>query len=159
MDETHARQVLSWRYEGDYSFYNPRPEDFDQDLKSLTDQSNHYFAATNEDSVLVCYYCFGAEARVVGGDYSIEATDIGAGMRPDLIGKGLGARFILAGMEFGRSRLGARKYRATIASFNARALRACARIGFVSAARFRRNIDGQEFLIMVHESVNRFGKP
>ena len=59
MDETSARAALTWRYDEPYSFYNPNPAELEQDVQTLTDPANLYYAITDEAGALVAYYCFG----------------------------------------------------------------------------------------------------
>ena len=57
-------------------------------------------------------------------------------MRPDLTGRGDGARYLTAILAFARRALGATELRATVAEVNERAMRACERAGFRRVARF-----------------------
>lgn len=151
MDEAAARAVLGWRYPPPYDLYNADPAGVGEGLATLLDPANACFAARDADGALVGYCCFGPEARVPGGDYGEAGlTDLGLGLRPDLTGRGLGAAFVAAATTFGRERLGARRYRLTVAAFNQRAIRVYARAGFREVARFRRGgrADGLEFVIM-----------
>lgn len=149
MDEESAREVLSWRYAGRYAFYNPQPEHFDEDLQSLLDPDNNYFAVNDEQSYLVACFCFGHQAQVPGGDYSAEALDYGCGMRPDLTGLGLGAAFILAGQEFAERAFDATSFRVTVAAFNRRAIRACTKAGFNIQQKFQHTLNGSEYVVLV----------
>lgn len=149
MDEVSARTVLTWRYDGPYSFYNPDPAESGNDLRVLTDPGKLYYAATDGDGGLVAYYCFGREAQVAGGDYSADALDVGGGVRPDLTGRGLGPAVIRAGLDFGRRNFAPRAFRVTVAAFNRRALRLCEKMGFSPAQRFRREQDQRRFVVLV----------
>lgn len=148
MDEANARAVLAWRYAGVYAFYNPRDEQFDEDLRTLVEPDKYYFAAHDEDGTLLGCYCYGPEAQVAGGDYSAPALDFGCGVRPDLTGLGLGAEFIRAGMEFGRRAFETTLFRVTVAGFNRRARRACEKASFQVSQRFQRITDDGEFIIL-----------
>jgi [ribosomal protein S18]-alanine N-acetyltransferase len=112
-----------------------------------------YFAATDGHGMFISYYCHGAEARVAGGDYSEEALDIGAWMRPELTGRELGPAVINSGMEYGAQRFGASRRQATVAVFNERAIRACVRVGLVVVGGFKRSDDGTGFVILMREAV------
>jgi len=57
-------------------------------------------------------------------------------LRPDLTGRGLGARYLAAALELARRELGAARVRVTVAEFNARALRLCEKAGFRRVSRF-----------------------
>lgn len=149
MDETSARAALTWRYDEPYSFYNPNPAELEQDVQTLTDPANLYYAITDEAGALVAYYCFGRDAQVTGGDYSDDALDIGGGVRPDLTGRGLGPVIIQAGINFGQHKFAPRGFRVTVAAFNQRALSSCERIGFSPVQTFRRGQDEREFVILL----------
>jgi ribosomal-protein-alanine N-acetyltransferase len=146
IDESSARAVLAWRYAPPYDVYNAAPGGVA--LAALLDPDNHYLVALRARAV-VGFCCFGPDARVAGGDYSAEALDVGAGLRPDLTGRGSGAAFLGAVVALAARHAGARRLRATVAAFNVRALQACARVGFREAGRFRRPADDGEFVILL----------
>ena len=147
-----AWAVLGWRYEAPYDIYNADPATAQASAAALLDPANHYFVATGPDGTLVGFCCYGADARVAGGDYGDpDLLDVGLGLRPDLTGGGHGGRFVAAVLAFGRAQLGARRYRLTVAAFNARARRVYERAGFRETGRFRRGglPDAPEFVLMV----------
>ena len=147
-----ARAVLAWHYDPPYDLYNADPAKQADDLATLLDPANRYYVAIDDAGDLVGYCCFGADARVAGGDYGDAALlDVGLGLRPDLTGGGRGPAFVGAVLAFGRAALGARHYRLTVAAFNARAIRAYERVGFRATGQFRRGgrPDGLEFVLMV----------
>lgn len=77
-------------------------------------------ALASLDGALLGYGTFGPEARVPGGTYtdSPEVLDIGLGLRPDLVGGGLGGQALSALMADARARLPITRVRATVASAN-----------------------------------------
>jgi RimJ/RimL family protein N-acetyltransferase len=156
MDEASAQRILTWCYEPPYALYNVTTEELEGALAGMLDPTKLYFAATNELGELVAFYCFGPEARVAGGAYCEEALDMGAGVRPDLTGRGLGPDVLTAGLMLAEQMYNPTAIRATVAAFNLRAQRACEKVGFVAQARFVRPLDGLEFIILVrHSSVVR----
>jgi ribosomal-protein-alanine N-acetyltransferase len=112
MVESDAAAVASWHYDGEYTFY-----DFDQDagdLAELLDPAgwgNSYYAVDDEDSVLVGFFQF-----VRCGDI----VDIGLGLRPGLVGRGLGAGFLDSGLRFAIERFGVERFTLDVAAFNRR---------------------------------------
>lgn len=144
IDESDAREILSWRYEEPYAMYNMSADD----ARLIADPANGYLSVRDEGGDLVAFIAFGPEAQVPGGDYSEDALDVGAGIRPDLTGRGLGPKIIELAIEEGRRRFGPWRYRATIAAFNARAQRAAIKAGFAPASTFERPSDGLPFVIL-----------
>jgi RimJ/RimL family protein N-acetyltransferase len=149
MREKDARAVLDWQYEPPYHIYNIDPSGREEVARFLVDPANRYYAMADTDGMLVGFSCFGEDARVPGGDYTLDAVDIGLGVRPDLTGRGLGQGFVEAVIEFAHARFGARALRVTIAAFNERAQRVWRRAGFRWVARFVRPADGRAFVVLV----------
>jgi RimJ/RimL family protein N-acetyltransferase len=146
MDRDSAAAIAAWRYGGVYALYDGDPAAID----SMVDPENRYFAAFDESGGLVGYCCFGQDARVRGGDYAADALDVGAGLRPDLTGQGQGPGFLAAVMAVGRREFGPSRFRATVAAFNHRSIRACQRAGFTITARFARpGEQPSEFMLLL----------
>jgi RimJ/RimL family protein N-acetyltransferase len=141
MTQEEAREIAAWRYDPPYDFYGlaKEPEDLDEILDP--EKRKDYFSATSGGE-LVGYFCFGAEARVPGGDYSAEAVDVGLGMRPDITGKGLGREFLESGLAFAETRFSPASFRLSVADFNARAITVYERAGFEKTGRFIQNTNG-----------------
>ncbi|MFN2200634.1 MAG: GNAT family N-acetyltransferase [Caldilineaceae bacterium] len=142
MNESEAREVASWEYVGDYAAYNADAEHFDDTVRSFLNPDYAYYAVWHDELALTGFCCYGADAQVPGGDYSEGAVDIGLGLRPDLVGCGLGSSFLGAVMQnAARTRyagIDADKmiFRATIAAFNGRSLRLFGRAGFITEQEF-----------------------
>jgi ribosomal-protein-alanine N-acetyltransferase len=149
MDEASARETLTWRYEPPYDFYNPNPDKAEETVQWFLDPRNAYYAITGDVDEFVGYCCFGADARVPGGDYSTDALDIGLGMRPDLTGQGRGSDFIAAIVDFAQCTFGPQALRVTVAAFNRRAMRVYERAGFERVQTFWRSGGDVEFVILV----------
>lgn len=150
--EADARAILGWRYEGIYAAYNANPARLEAGIATLLDPLNQYLAARRADGTLVGFCCFGAEARVPGGDYTNPpALDVGLGLRPDLTGGGLGTAFVRAILAEGQWRHDPPRFRLTVAEFNERARRVYARVGFRPLTSFRRGgePDGLVFLVLI----------
>ena len=156
MTEADARAVLSWRYEGEYSFYNSDPADPQEDVREMLDGS--FLSATDEQGNLVGFFCVGLTAQVPGGwqqgIYRDSALDIGLGMRPDLTGKGLGLDFVSAGLDFLRRERSPRMFRLVVATFNQRAITVYERAGFRPVTVIPSStLNGDaEFLLMTKEA-------
>lgn len=150
MNEAAARALLGWRYPAPYDFYNLTPADSEAEVAHLIDPANRYFAISDASGETIGHCCYGKEAQVPGGDYPMTALDIGVGMRPDWTGKGYGAAVIGAILQTARERYQAQVFRASVALWNQRSLRACMRQGFQEIGRFR-NPNGVEFVLLLRE--------
>ncbi|TFE02384.1 GNAT family N-acetyltransferase [Jeotgalibacillus salarius] len=145
-----ARHINEWTYEEPYSIYSMSgdPEDLDE----LMDGT--YFAVYENDQ-LIGYFCYGKNAQVPGGVKEqlyedIAFTDLGLGLHPELTGKGRGARFLEAIMDFGERTYGYDQYRLSVASFNERAIHLYEKAGFKETGTFV-NVSGDrkvEFMVM-----------
>lgn len=127
-----AAVIGSWSYPPPYDLYN-NGEVLGNDYRPVY--------ATEE---LIGFVCFGAEARVRGQVVDEDVVDVGAGLRPDLTGQGVGTTLMPLVEEYARQR-GARRLRAAIAAFNERSQRMCRSAGFVEARRFE-GPQGREFV-------------
>ncbi len=136
--EADVREVVTWRYEPPYDFYNPPSELSDADLAAMLAPESPHFAVVDDTGALVGFIGLGREAQVPGGDYTAPATDVGIGLRPDWTGRGLGhfvlTRFFehLDALDYPPAPL-----RATIAAFNLRSQRTFLRLGFRETAQFQ----------------------
>jgi RimJ/RimL family protein N-acetyltransferase len=146
-----AQAVSRWRYDGPYSVYNGSPDA----VSSLLEPRYLYHSVHDELGELVGYFCFGEDARVSAGRTSglydrEDALDVGLGMRPDLTGKGLGERFVRAGLQFADATYSPPMFRLTVATFNRRAIRVYERAGFEPVETFgATRLNGEkEWLLM-----------
>ena len=145
MTEIEAHEIISWRYDPPYSFYDLTEEH----LPELITEDNRYYAIHDENGTLVGLCCFGTEARVQGGDYlrkEPEVIDIGLGLRPNLTGRGLGKRMLLSILDFAYENFSPDRFRATIAQFNLRSIRTFQALGFSMTHSFIRPEDRLRFL-------------
>ena len=106
-------ETESWRYPPPYDFY-------DGDVDPVLNPERH-FAARDESGELVGFLYF--EERGPRLEY-------GLGLRPDLVGRGLGGEFFRAGLEYGRERYKPELVQLSVAKFNDRARIVYERAGF-----------------------------
>ncbi len=150
MTEANASLAVSWRYEPPYDFYNHDPAQRVSLIQNtFLKPAYHYYQVLDEHGVLIAFRCFGEDARVPGGEYSLDALDTGGGLRPDLTGHGLGPHILRASMEFARPLFSPVAFRVTIAAFNQRAQRACEKAGYVPIQKFNAPHNGIPFVIML----------
>ena len=84
-----------------------------------------------------------------GWTYDNSALDTGGGLRPQLVGQGLGRAAISTGLAYGRARFAPPAFRVTVASFNTRALTVVESLGFTRVGRFDAATDGRAFEVLV----------
>lgn len=142
MTKVVAQQIVGWRYEPPYDFYN-----LTQTTSVLSELLDGTYYMVGADDDLRGFFCTGLSARVPGGDYRSPKTmvDIGLGLRPDLTGKGLGRDFVLDVIEQ-VSIPPIAGVRLTVAAFNQRALHLYDALGFTRRSRFW--LKSTEFHIM-----------
>ena len=138
LQRSDAEAAASWAYQGPWSLYDPRPGD------ALISAEAGYDAVVDDDGSLVGYVCVGQEARAPGLAEADGVLDVGVGMRPDLVGQGLGRAFGTVALEYLRERYGERPLRAVIQSWNERSLRLARNLGFRDAGTHRCVQDGHE---------------
>jgi ribosomal-protein-alanine N-acetyltransferase len=153
MDETRARSILGWQYDPPYDGYNPGAGDVEEMVRVFLDPEYAYYALLTAEGELVAYCCFGADARVPGGDYGADALDVGLGVRPDLTGQRRGSMYVQTVLGFARRAFSPSVFRVTVAEFNGRALRVWEKAGFRRVQRFRREGDDQVFLVLVRDEA------
>jgi RimJ/RimL family protein N-acetyltransferase len=139
----------------EYSFYSPDESNLEVYIASLHDPCYAYHAIYDE-TMLVGFCCFGEDAQVLGGDYSLPDTlDIGLGMKPDLTGQAKGTAFLAAILAFAQRQYQPRYFRTTIAAFNRRAQRVFEKAGFLPVQRFMSYSDRAfEYVVMVKGAVS-----
>ncbi len=153
LQREQAEEIVGWTYDPPYKVYDLTPGD----LELLLLEEYRYHQVLDLSGNLVGYCCFGEDARVPGGHYSQsepEVLDVGVGMRPDLVGKGLGGRFVQAILDHARRAYEPQVLRVTVADFNQRSLRTFHKLGFEPTAWFKREPDGMPFTQMerrIHE--------
>ncbi len=146
-----ARQIVQWHYDAPYDFYTLDHSTLEEDVAWFSDPANQYFSLQDQQGQVIAFVCFDADAQVKGGIYDAGALDVGWGLRPDLTGRGIGPSIIEAAVALGREIFAGHSFRATIAAFNERALKAAQKAGFVRTTAFERPSDGESFVILVRE--------
>ena len=135
-----AEAIGAWRYAAEYSTY---------DVADPSHLASDHWAVT-EDEELVGYCCFGAAARVAGAEHELGTVDVGYGMKPELIGRGRGSRFVAATLEFARRRHDPQRLRLYVLDWNERSRKVAAAHGFVVESVIH---DGDaRFLVMVRQA-------
>jgi len=142
-----ALAVTAWRYGGELAVYDGEPGQ-EEGLLAMTAEGHGYYALVMDDD-FVGYCCFGPEGRVSGQPVPMDGLlDLGGGLRPDLVGKGLGAVGFPVILAFARERFSPSGFRTAIASFNRRSIVLCRWAGFRPTCRFP-GPGGREFTELV----------
>jgi ribosomal-protein-alanine N-acetyltransferase len=148
--EGEAREIVRWHYSPPYDLYNIAPDDHEATIAYFLNPENHCYAIREADGTFLGYGSLGVDAQVPGGDYQMEALDLGIGIRPELTGQGEGKRFLAALVAFAKAQDPAPPHlRVTVAGFNERAQRLVRGGGFTEVQRFTRPADGVEFVVFL----------
>jgi [ribosomal protein S18]-alanine N-acetyltransferase len=144
MTSAYAADIGTWRYAAPYDCYDMTGSD----PAFLASPESGFFALVNETG-LIGFRSFGVDGQVPGGKYDGSALDTGGGLRPELTGQGMGQEAIRTGLEFGQKMFRPRAFRVTIATFNVRAQRVIAALGFRQAGIFPAPADGRGYGIWI----------
>jgi len=121
----HARQILRWRYQPPYDFYNsPDTGVIEQQyIVQFLDPTYAYHAIIDVQ-------------QLQSGDYTDPVLEIGLGMRWNFTGQGQGVAFFSSILTFHQSHVYATRLRLTVAPVNRRALALYKQFGFQETAEF-----------------------
>lgn len=116
-----VEDIITWEYEGIYSFYNNNIQKEKIDwIKGFID-SDDDFSVYDGNNELVGNCSF---------YYIEEDFCVGVQMRPELTGKGLGTEFVHSVLNFGKERYNLSCIDLTVAKFNIRAIKVYEKLGF-----------------------------
>jgi len=136
-----AEDIAGWRHPPPYDTYDVGGDDVCHLLLP------HYrYHAVLDGPEMMGYCCFGEDARVAGGRYDDAVLDVGWGMRPELMGRGLGRGFVDSIVRFGEERYAPEVMGVTIADFNHRSQRVAAGAGFSRETNRFTAPDGMRFV-------------
>ena len=142
-------EFVGWRYESPYDAYDlTRP---------LVEVLDYFLGPTTKchgiltDAGLGGYCTFGEDARVPGGDYRAAAVDIGAALKPELVGRGYGAEFVAAVIACAILTFDPSRLRVSISASNLRAMKVWMSNGFSVTQRFQAReemLGTREFVVL-----------
>ena len=147
LTQSDAETIATWHYEGKYAFYDAEADA--DDLAELLDpalRGDSMFGVRDGASELVGFFAFQVADGVV---------DFGLGLRPDLTGRGLGADFARAGLDFARTRFSPKTIQLRVAAFNKRAIKVYHRIGFREVEHYMNRTNGGEFEFVRMEVMDK----
>jgi len=154
MNESHAEQICTWRYDAPYDVYNLPPWDtLRENREEFGDphiRATQYAAVLDEHGEL----CGFAQFFPITG-----VTRLGLGMRPDLCGQGLGSVFVQAIVREALRRTPDHEIDLEVLTWNLRARKAYESAGFRVTDTYERNTPSgtAEFHCMVY-SVPGIGR-
>lgn len=136
INEAFALEILNWRYDPPYDFYN---NEYDAEaVKELLE--DNYSVVVSDNEGVIGFYCAGPSAQVPAGvkvgAYKEDVIDIGLGMAPAWTGKGNGFTFFSLLLESLYKTYGNVPVRLTVATFNQRAIHLYEKFGFVKEVEF-----------------------
>jgi [ribosomal protein S18]-alanine N-acetyltransferase len=135
MSQADAESMALWHYPEPFSFYDPAADA--NDLAELLDpalRGDAYVAVEDELADLVGYFSFKPQGP--------ETLQVGLGLHPDRTGRGLGERFVEAGLEYARGRFHPDQFVLSVASFNRRAITVYERAGFAPVRVYMHSTNG-----------------
>jgi [ribosomal protein S18]-alanine N-acetyltransferase len=138
-----TEDIATWQYDGPWRIYDSSPDG------TITAESGYEAVADSATGALVGYICLGAEARVPGLGPEPGIVDVGAGMRPDLVGARIGTEFGATVLGHIAALAGKDRLRAVVQSWNERSLRLCAGLGFRAVGTHTCVQDGHEVSYVV----------
>ena len=150
INRAFALEICGWRYESPYDIYNWGSPPDKETLRYILDPTFAFHAIVDAEGELAGFCSFGVDGQVPGGDYSVDALDIGMGVRPDLTGRGLGTTFATSVVDFASRQYAPQQLRVTIATFNKRAQRVWEKLGFKKVSEFHSEKSNVPFVILVH---------
>jgi [ribosomal protein S18]-alanine N-acetyltransferase len=150
MSAAYAADIVTWRYPPPYDCYDMT----DADPGVLASQDDGFFALI-DGTGLIGFRSFGPDGQVPGGVYDDSALDIGGGLRPDLTGQGRGREAIQTGLDFGQREFDPAAFRVTVATFNIRAQRVVAALGFRTIGSFRASADRRSYEVLIRPARTR----
>jgi RimJ/RimL family protein N-acetyltransferase len=131
MTRAQAVELSDWRYGGEHAIYNRDVADVDE----ILDPDSGYLALL-ADGEFVGFCSFGLDGQVPGGRYDDSAVDVGIGLSPAHVGRGLGRSAVGAIIRYAATQHPDMALRATVAAFNLRSRRTFERAGFVEEGEF-----------------------
>ncbi|MGH4123395.1 MAG: GNAT family N-acetyltransferase [Clostridium sp.] len=139
--ESDAKDTVTWKYEGEYSFYNNDKTEAKKQWVSNIHNEENTFAIYDEKSELIGNCSF---------DYEDGQINLGLQIRPSLTGKGRGTEIVKAILEFGKEKYKFNDIELLVAKFNKRAIKIYERLEFKITEEFMWHVNGEdkEFVAM-----------
>ncbi|GMQ55822.1 GNAT family protein [Vallitalea sediminicola] len=134
-NEKDAKEIVDWKYEGIYSFYNNDKTEAKKQWASNIHNEKDTYVIYNQKKQLIGNCCF---------NFDEDSITFGVQMRPDMTGKGLGTEIVTQILDFGRERYHFKEIELLVAKFNKRAIRIYEKLGFNVIDEFIWNVNDEE---------------
>lgn len=147
LSEAQAKEVCTWKYEGEYSIYNfsdwSTVVENRWDLSIREKREKEYIGIILNNELT-------AYGRIFTVDDSIF---LGIGLKPSSCGKGFGSSIMLKLIEIAEIRYPGKKIMVEVRDFNQRAKKCYASIGFVVIDYYWKDTisGGDNFYLMVYQ--------
>lgn len=142
LSDLDREAIASWRYPGELAIYDPGSG-------AAELRAPDHVALVSPDGTLLGYGSLGRQGQVPGGRYDGDAIDLGMGLRPDLVGRGLGPAALSVLIDYAKRDHD--RVRVTVADANPRAGALVRDLGFAPSHRFARASDGRAFTQFEHD--------
>ncbi|GAB4324464.1 MAG: hypothetical protein Kow00117_12580 [Phototrophicales bacterium] len=154
MNRTMAERIIRWRYASSQQGFGHHFVTVDAQIDFFINPINQYYVLKTETDDVVAICRIKADQPMHNEltnplDVSDNILDIEINVRPDLITKGQGHRYIHLLLQLMRQQFHARHFRVTIAESNMQALRLYQQAGFQPVDTYQRADDGQRFIILM----------
>lgn len=134
MNHDEVEKVISWKYEGDYSFYDMEADMEDlREFREVAAENQNYWSVYVEE-LLVGFFTF--------NEQSLGQVEIGLGMNPKRVGQGNGLTFLKAGIQKAIDLYHPRSLSMSVAEFNKRAMKVYQKAGFTKESTFIQHTNG-----------------
>lgn len=145
LTEDHAKQICDWKYENEYSVYNPPKWNIiikqRWGIAIEAKRKSEFIAAINEYDDLCGYIRF-----INNDDYVL----VGLGLKPSICGQGLGYSLMELLKQECKKRYGSKKIALEVRSFNKRAIKCYRKAEFKIVDTYNKNtlVGYDEFIKM-----------
>ena len=138
-----VQEMLNWKFNGIYSFYNNDKTPEKSEWISNLDRDESAFVIRNNRGELVANCCFTY-------DNDEKTYLFGIQLKPELTGKGLGRSIVEQSLKFGKSMFQFESIDLLVADFNKRAIKLYTNLEFTIIEEFDANSNGENvhFLVM-----------
>ncbi|WP_347549751.1 GNAT family N-acetyltransferase [Pseudalkalibacillus hwajinpoensis] len=137
LDEEEVERIISWKYDGIYSFYDMEADDEDlQEFRENAANNKNYWGVY-EANILIGFFTF-----IEGSKGTVE---IGLGLSPQQVGIGKGYDFLHAGLQKAHELYRPTTLEMAVAEFNQRAINVYLKAGFAITHSFIQRTNGGEY--------------